>query len=127
MFKGIEHVAVCAQDTEALAKWYVEKLGFVECYRGSKTPPTLFVKQAGGSMIEIMPQQGPRPSRKDNDGGLAHLALSVGDFDAALAALMSRGVKLEGEPKEASGGVKVAFFRDPEGNLIQAIYRPKAL
>jgi catechol 2,3-dioxygenase-like lactoylglutathione lyase family enzyme len=126
MYQGLEHVAICAEDTEALARWYCETLGFEVCYKNSKTPPTLFVKEAGGSMLEIMPAKGPRPGRDDADAGLAHLALSVSDFEAALDDLKSKGVEL-GEPKEASGGVKVVFFKDPEGNLIQAIYRPNPL
>jgi catechol 2,3-dioxygenase-like lactoylglutathione lyase family enzyme len=127
MFAGLEHVAICAKDTEALAKWYCDVLGFTVCYRGSKAPPTLFVKQPGGSMIEIMPAKGPRPSRGENDEGLAHLALSVTGFDAAFQALKAKGVRFIGEPKDASGGVKVVFFSDPEGNLIQIIYRPTPL
>jgi len=53
--------------------------------------------------------------------------MSVTDFDAAYAALKAKGVKFTGEPKDASGGVKVVFFTDPEGNLIQIIYRPQPL
>lgn len=127
MFKGIEHVAICAEDTEKLAQWYVDTLGFEVCYKNAKTPPTLFVKQPGGSMIEIMPAKGPRPQRDDTDAGLAHLAIAVGDFDAALKDLKGKGVTFDSDPKEASGGVKVVFFRDIEGNLIQAIYRPNPL
>lgn len=127
MYKGLEHIAICAVDTEALAQWYVDTLGFEICYRGSKTPPAFFVKQPGGSMLEIMGAKGPRPPGADTDAGLAHLAVSVDDFDAALADLKAKGVELTSEPKEASGGVKVVFFKDIEGNLLQAIYRPNPL
>ena len=127
MYNGLEHIAICAEDTEALANWYVDTFGYEICYRGSKTPATFFVKQPGGSMLEIMGAKGPRPQRADADGGLAHLAIAVTDFDAAYADLQAKGVNFTSEPKEASGGIKVVFFTDPEGNLIQAIYRPNAL
>lgn len=127
MFCGLEHVAICAENTEALAKWYCDVLGFEECYRNTKEPPTFFVKQPGGSMLEIMPAKGARPARQDADAGLAHLAVGVTDFDAAYAALQQKGVHFTGEPKDASGGVKVVFFTDIEGNLIQIIYRPNPL
>ena len=127
MFGGLEHVAICAKDTEALAQWYCDALGFEVCYKNTKEPPTLFVKQPGGSMIEIMPAKGERPERANADEGLAHLAVTVTDFDAAYAALEDKGVNFTSEPKDASGGVKVVFFTDVEGNLIQAIYRPNPL
>lgn len=127
MYKGLEHVAICAEDTEKLAQWYVDTFGYEVCYKNAKTPPTLFVKQPGGSMLEIMPATGARPDRADTDAGLAHLAIAVSDFEAAIEDLKGKGVDFASEPKEASGGVKVVFFRDIEGNLIQAIYRPNPL
>ena len=127
MYRGIEHIAICAEDTEKLAQWYVDTFGFEVCYKNSKTPPTLFVKQLGGSMIEIMPADGARPERGDKSPGIAHLAIAVDDFDASYEDLKAKGVNFTGEPKEASGGVKVVFFTDPEGNLIQTIYRPNPL
>lgn len=127
MFGGLEHVAICAKDTEALAQWYCDVLGFEVCYKNTKEPPAFFVKQPGGSMLEIMPAKGPRPARADTDEGLAHLAVGVADFDAAYNALKAKGVSFTGDPKEASGGVRVVFFTDIEGNLIQIIYRPNPL
>jgi len=127
MFNGLEHVAICAEDTVALARWYCDVLGFEERYKNTKEPPTFFVKQPGGSMLEIMPAKGARHNRADADAGLAHLAVAVTDFDAAYAALQEKGVNFTGEPKDASGGVKVVFFTDIEDNLIQIIYRPNPL
>jgi catechol 2,3-dioxygenase-like lactoylglutathione lyase family enzyme len=65
-------------------------------------------------------------SRENNDPGLTHVALSVADFEAAVAHLQANGVAFEGEVK-VSGEVKAHFFRDPEGNLLHVICRPRPL
>jgi hypothetical protein len=54
------------------------------------------------------------------------MAISVGDFDAAVVDLSSKDVTVE-NIREASGGVKVGFLSDPEGNLLQLIQRPVKL
>jgi hypothetical protein len=64
--------------------------------------------------------------RENADPGLSHLAVTVSDFDGAVKDLAGKAVVVE-NIREASGGVKVGFFRDPEGNLLQVIHRPKPL
>ncbi|MFH1008211.1 MAG: VOC family protein [Candidatus Latescibacterota bacterium] len=128
MFLGIEHVAIAAQDTDALSKWYCDVLDFTVAYKNAKTPATYFVRGASGSMIEIIPAGEACPVLHDEkDPGLRHLAISVDDFDAAYADLQAKGVSFTSGPKEASGGVKLVFFTDSEGNLLHLIYRPNAL
>lgn len=125
---GIEHFAIAAKDTEKLADFYIQAFGFSVAYKNAKTPPTIFVKPANpGSMIEIIPaSEKPALRRELNDAGLVHVALSVSDLDAAMAELSARGVSFDGDVK-VSGDVKAVFFRDPEGNILHLIQRPKAL
>jgi len=124
---GIEHFSIAAKDTVSLSDWYVRVLGFQVVYKNAKTPPTFFLKPAAGSMIEMIPaSEKPAVRRENNDPGLTHVALSAPDFDAAVAHLQANGVTFEGEVK-ASGDVKAYFFRDPEGNLLHLICRPKPL
>jgi glyoxylase I family protein len=128
MLKGIEHVAIAAKDTDALSKWYCDVLDFSVAYKNAKTPATYFVRGACGSMIEIIPANDASPVVHDEkDAGLRHLAITVDDFDAAYADLKTKGVSFTAAPKEASGGVKLVFFTDPEGNLLHLIYRPNPL
>lgn len=128
MFNGIEHVAIAAKDTDALSKWYCDVLDFSVAYKNVRTPPTYFVRGTYGSMIEIIPaNDAPPVAHDEKDAGLRHLAISVDDFDAACADLKSKGVSFIAAPKEASGGVKLVFFTDPEGNLLHLIYRPNPL
>ena len=58
--------------------------------------------------------------------GFRHLALTVSDFDAALNDLRERGVKEFFDNRQSDRG-KLIFFRDPEGNILHLMWRPKPL
>ena len=125
-YSGVEHTAIAAQDTDALADWHCRTFGFTVAYKNSKEPPTYFVK-LGESLIEMIPASDEaRQSRENADPGLSHMAISVDDFDAAVEDLKGKGVEVV-NVREASGGVKVGFLDDPEGNLLQVIMRPNKL
>lgn len=125
---GIEHFAIAAKNTEALANFYVNTLGFSVAYRNAKTPPTFFIKPAqAGAMIEIVPANEKPASRREMfDAGLVHVALSVSNLDATMKELAAKGIAFEGDIK-VSGDVKAVFFRDIEGNILHLIERPTPL
>ncbi len=124
----VEHLGIVAKDPEALANWYCQLFGFKVVYKGSKTPATYFVAPAaGGTMFEIMPAGEPGvPEPSESMQGLRHIALAVADIEAAHQVLLKNAVPIM-YAREASGGVKVVFFRDPEGNIVHLIYRPTPL
>ena len=127
MYNGIEHIAIAAKDTEGLCSWYQTVLGFSVAYDNKKSPPTCFVRLGNGSLIEILPAgEGALTQKGTSDPGINHIAIAVDEFEKAVEDLESKGVVVE-NIREASGGVKVGFFRDPEGNLLQIIYRPNPL
>jgi catechol 2,3-dioxygenase-like lactoylglutathione lyase family enzyme len=127
MYSGIEHFAISAKDTARLARWYRDLLGFTVAYDNQKEPPTFFIRLGTGSLLELIPAgEAVRQGRKTNDPGMSHFALSVGDFERAQADLRAKGIELR-DIREASRGVKVGYFDDPEGNLVQVIYRPEPL
>ncbi|MDD4889100.1 MAG: VOC family protein [Phycisphaerae bacterium] len=125
---GIEHFAIAARNTDALADFYVKTFGFSVAYKNAKTPATYFVKPPrAGSMIEIVPANEKPAVRRDLfDPGLVHVALSVTDLAATMKELAGKGITFEGDVK-VSGDVKAVFFRDPEGNILHLIERPKPL
>jgi glyoxylase I family protein len=123
MVTGIEHAAIASPDTEKLAQWYVETLGFVINFNVGKT---FFVKAPDGSMIEIIASESGLAPKAMKDAGLRHLALTVSDYDAAFAELKAKGVSFLGEPI-VNADVKVAFFTDIEGNFLHIIQRLKPL
>ncbi len=132
MTAGVDHVAIAAKDSAGLAQWYCDVLGMRILFDNGKTPPTCLV---GGDMygvLEIMPDNGEKVvAHQPLDPGIRHIAIRVRDFDAAYAALQEHAAagRVLGlmPPGPAAGGGQIAFFHDPEGNLLQIVSRPTEL
>lgn len=127
MIKGIEHIAICARDTKALADWYVENFGFTVVYDNGKG--VYFIKACDGTMFEIIKFTSGVQPQDASTIGLRHIALSVSkeDFDIEVAKIKAMNMRIEADVKESPSGIKTFFFRDPEGNILHFIYRPEAL
>ena len=123
MFKGLEHTAIASPNPEKLANWYVEYLGFRinHTYDGN-----YFVRASNGSMLEIIPSEGPRHPEKMKDPGIRHLAIEVDEFDTAHEQLRSRGVHFYTDVLENQGN-RLVFFADGDGNILHLIKRPAPL
>jgi len=123
MFLGLEHTAIASPDPEKLAQWYAEYLGFRINYRYGGN---VFVRSADGTMLEIIPSEGPRQDQNLKTPGIRHLAVTVEDFDAAYAHLQGRGIPFVTEPLNM-GGNRLVFFTDLDGNYIHLLKRPAPL
>ena len=136
MIRAIEHIAIAAQDTAALARWYCDTLGFKVVVEGRSqgtgkglVQGTWFVGPAeGGALVEIVPAtEAPRTTRDRNDPGWSHLAFTVTDFDAVVASLQAKAVQFNGDIIGTPGERRLAFFPDLEGNVLQLVQRPHPL
>jgi glyoxylase I family protein len=127
MVAGVDHVAIAAKDAKTLAQWYCETLGLRILFDNGKEPPTYLVGGDMGAVLEIMPDNGEkRAAPQPLDPGIRHIALRVRDFEAAYAALQGKVLGLM-PPAPAAGGGQIAFFHDPEGNLLQLVSRDREL
>jgi catechol 2,3-dioxygenase-like lactoylglutathione lyase family enzyme len=132
MVSGVDHVAIAARDSKTLAQWYCEVLGLRVLFDNGKESPTYLVGGDMGGVVEIMPDNGEkRTAHQPLDPGIRHIAFRVRDFDATYGALESSAA--EGKvlglmpPGPAAGGGRIAFFNDPEGNLLQIVSRDTEL
>jgi len=123
MFSGLEHTAIASPSPVALAQWYADHLGFRINF---EYDGNYFVRAANGSMLEIIPSEGPRADQKMRDPGIRHLAIEVEDFDAAYAALRAQGIHFLGE-RYTNMGNRLVFFTDCDGNLVHLIRRERPL
>jgi glyoxylase I family protein len=123
MFRGLEHTAIASPDPRALAQWYVDNLEFRINYTYAGN---YFVRAQNGSMIEIIPSEGDRPSNKMKDPGIRHFAIEVDDFDQAAEVLKSRGIEFITDPINNQGN-RLVFFTDLDGNILHLITRPQPL
>jgi glyoxylase I family protein len=123
MFTGIEHFAIASPNPRRLADYYVDTLEFEITFEYAGN---YFIQAKNGALIEIIPSEGDRPESAVRTPGMRHIAISVTDFDAAYNQLKGQGVVFVGDPYEVQGN-RLAFFKDPDGNLVHLIYREKPL
>lgn len=123
MFQGIEHTAIASANPEKLAQWYVDHLEFHINYTYAGN---YFVKAKNGTMLEIIPSEGTRPTNEMKTPGIRHLAIISDDFDQSYEFLKSKNVKFLGEPFNNQGNLLV-FFEDGEGNICHLLKREKPL
>lgn len=125
----IEHVGLGSPDPEALADWYRRCLGFEEIFRSDAEPPVIFLRDRGGSLLEIFPLvavgRAAVSGAEPREASALHLAFAVEDFEAAEAALEAAGVPFVAEAKEIFAGGRARFFADPEGNRHHIVWRPR--
>jgi catechol 2,3-dioxygenase-like lactoylglutathione lyase family enzyme len=57
----------------------------------------------------------------DLQRGIRHVGWKVGDVDLQAERLRDAGVEFTVEPTDATGDVRLAFFRDPDGALLELI------
>ncbi len=103
---------VAVSDFQRAVKWYGEKLGF---------EPDYVVEEMGwGELKTFIPgltiglNKSDEAKRSDN----VVLVMNVKDIEAARASLEGQGVAFDGPTEEIPGMVKLATFRDPDGNAF---------
>jgi catechol 2,3-dioxygenase-like lactoylglutathione lyase family enzyme len=110
----LEVVPLPVSDPDASKAFYIDKIGFhldhdVEPGNGMRviqlTPP--------GSACSIVFGTGMGDSAAERDP-IKNLHLVVDDIDAARSQLKGAGVKIS--PIQDMGGIKYAYFSDPDGN-----------
>lgn len=127
MVSGVDHVAIAAKDPKALGEWYCDFLGMRVLFDNGKTPPTYLVGGDMGAVVEIMPDNGAAvSSHQPLDPGIRHIAFRVKDFATAYSRLEGNVLGLT-PAAPAAGGGQIAFFHDPEGNLLQIVSRDSEL
>lgn len=126
MVTGIEHVGIYAEDTKALAQWYIDMFGCTIAYENPKSG-TYFVAFADKSMIEICKCDNADTAPQLKDPGIRHIALTVTDFDSVVAKLKGADTEIVADEVTSSSGVKTIFFRDAAGNILHLISRPAPL
>ena len=121
---GTHHVAISTPDLARLRAFYVETLGLPVL--GGFTGQDIIFVGSGGMAIEIIGEGTPGLARPDgfDRRGWQHLAWQVEDVDAAYAELSARGIAFRVPPEdfpELSPTMRIAFFEDPDGNLLELV------
>ena len=117
LITGTDFITVSTRDIDAATAFYGDVLGLRRSKQWGQMPAhefetgnlTIAVMQSDAFGMEFRPHTHP-------------IALHVDDFEAAKAALESRGVEFRGDTLD-SGVCWQAFFSDPDGNVLGIHHR----
>jgi glyoxylase I family protein len=123
LIKGVEHVAIATTDPQKLADWYIQNLNFAPLL---DTGTTVYIRSPNSVILEFVKADHSPSKPRIRDAGLRHIAFAVDDLEAAHAQLKSAGVDFEPAPVLLPG-MRLLFFRDPEGNYLHLIQRDASL
>jgi len=114
----IELVPLPVADVDVAKAFYVDRLGFVEDVDVQPAPELRIVQLTPpGSACSVLLSTGVPNVSSMSPGAVQGLHLVVADIERARAELVDRGVDLS-EIEDVGGGVKYAWFRDPDGNSL---------
>lgn len=122
MVYGIEHIGLCAHNPDTLSKWYVDVLGYKVMHH-IQDRKTYFIQDRNGGMLELYPSARTTPPGENVDSGLRHLGITVFGFDEEVDNLKKRGIDIPEEKIVRTPEMRLAFFNDPEGNIIHFVER----
>jgi lactoylglutathione lyase len=121
----LEHVGLWVRDLDGVADFYAKYFGArvgARYENPRKGFESRFLEFDGGARLEVMRRTDVTVRGEDNQLGLAHVALTVGDeaaVDALAARLTADGhVPIDG-PRRTGDGYYECVVRDPEGNRVE--------
>jgi len=119
LLHSVHHIAIICSNYEVSKMFYTEVLGCTivkETYRAERDSYKLDLAINGNYIIELFsfPNPPARPSQPESCG-LRHLAFSVKDIEASIAALASKAVTCEPIRIDTLTNKRFTFFADPDG------------
>jgi len=121
----IEHFAIYAADSAALADFYIRVFGMHVALKSGGDPPAFFLVDGQGMAIEIIGR--PPGTSGANQRWVCHLAFGIDDVAAKRAELERLGIVFETDTVVDNDDMKTAFFNDPAGNRCQIVWRRRGL
>lgn len=115
----LHHVAIIVEDLERSARFYEGVLALARDPRPDLGFPGLFYALGGGQQLHLMQIDNPyhETARPLHGGRDLHFALVTGDLDGLIDRLDRESIQYT----RSRSGRAAIFFRDPDGNAIEAI------
>lgn len=126
---SVEHIAWQVQDPNAVAKWYVEHLGFRVLRKLEAAPFTHFMADSANRVV-IEIYNNPVAYVLDYphmDPLQLHLAFQTDNLEAERERLLEAGAMVHEEMITTPAGDRLIMLRDPFGFAIQLCKRAKPM
>lgn len=123
---GIHHVELGARSLERSRDFYAGLLGLPEVPApepGTGRPSAWFAAQGALLKVVELGEDATTGEWVDDDlqAGMRHVGLKIGDVDAGIRRLEAAGVEVLSAPADVLGGVRIAFFLDPDGSRLEYV------
>lgn len=115
----LHHVRLLVRDVGESIRFYRDVLGFDLKWGEAGIGYASFVG-GNGVDLSVFLRTGQPEAKAAGHGDTALLSLEVDDVDREVERLRAHGVVLVAGPRtEDSWGLRVAYVRDPDGNLLE--------
>ncbi len=120
---AIRSVLINVTDISRSVDFYTRFLG-VEPVEVTADSAVLDAETATLRLARIDAAEASTWESDDLQAGFRHVGFKVADLDDRVAALHEAGVPFHLEPINAEGGVRITFFYDPDGTLLELVEGP---
>jgi predicted enzyme related to lactoylglutathione lyase len=123
MISGLAGSTIFTEDSEKLAAFYKDIVGLPVAPSTGTDPTsgeTFWVFGPPDSAVVCVGKHS-EVHGKNNDPARHIVGLASNDIEADFARLKSAGVEFIEEPTPAGQGLRIATFKDPDGNYIQLL------
>ena len=132
----LSHAEITVKNLRTMVEFYRDVLGFKELGQiilGDGSHKIVWLATSAGEMIEFFEFRPRKGKDKDpsvpqgdlqQDIGITHIGFqsSPDEFDGIMSQLKRKNVEFTIDPRTADWcALKLAFFKDPEGNLLEVI------
>jgi catechol 2,3-dioxygenase-like lactoylglutathione lyase family enzyme len=123
----LQTVTLSVSDIERSLRFYRDLLGFrvIDQLPKQNSISRTQLDIGNGHILNLDHADGPaKPSAWSNENtqtGIRHMAFKVRDVDSITARLKAANVEFTLDPIDAIGGVRIAFFYDPDGAHIEIV------
>ncbi len=123
---AFSHIAINCRDKFAQEKFYTKHFGITRSRTFNKGEANeFFLLKLGSMRLELFGNG--KATENDRGGeqaiGFRHLAFDVPKLEPVIEALRADGIDVDPikEVPHVAPGLRIVFFRDPEGNIIELL------
>ena len=128
---AMDHVHIKCHDINTTKSFYENIFGARTIYEAKIGNTPMAMLEFGGAVITIVEAEegekleSPKGPRENIwvRYGIGHFGVRVDNIDEAARELKEKGVEFIMEPRDIRKGVRIAFIRAPEDDVIEIVQR----